>query len=353
MEDTYWKASDELPDAADNTALHAFLLEKHIILTAKLPNLLEEKNYADWNRPNIKINVGRKEIPIYVTLSPMDENGKRITQGKYTEYDKQVYDAICSFYFCKCYTFTVAMVYRAMINETQSGAPSEQSLAEVEASIEAQRRIEVKINAAEQFADWKGKDPSEYKLMFEDKLLNLSLVETVTGGQTVKAYHLEEKPVFYEYAEQAEQLTTIKPELLGIRKIDSHGRFGSRIPNTKNRIAIKGYLLRRMAIMQRDYKKNALPGYKRYKKRQEKEDKPIDKSPVDFLELGNKIAYTKVFERVDMTGQSRSEEKRYKEYMLQCCEYWKAVGFIDGYTEYTSGTKSRKSGIAILFNFTE
>jgi len=43
MEDTYWKASDEFPDATDNTTLHAFLLEKHIILTAKLPNLLEEK----------------------------------------------------------------------------------------------------------------------------------------------------------------------------------------------------------------------------------------------------------------------------------------------------------------------
>ena len=63
-------------------------------------------------------------------------------------------------------------------------------------------------------------------------------IEVEAGGQRVEAYKMMEQSIIYDYSSLIGQVLTVPASLLSITE------GGQRVRNTKQRIAIKGYLLR-------------------------------------------------------------------------------------------------------------
>lgn len=310
------------------------------------------------------IDAGSISLPILGTSKQAQNNGKLITtsviatyqpgeeitiHGDYTEYDRQVQEAIYNLwlYGDQSHTFTPNMVYRTMINNVTAN-PSAQRIEAVTQSIEKQRLIYTKIDASAEMArrgitDAHG-NPIQYKV--GDFLLSLRSIEVKAGGQTVQAYVIKSEPLLLEYSRLTGQLLTVKSDLLDIHRIDDQGTICESIANTEGRIAIKGYLLRRIEILKHDIKQ-AKTAHKRYSSRCEQRAALPEKTLSSFRRQSNRILFESIFNATAQKSTDRKTAKRNREYILQCLEYWKATHYIQDYA-IAKGEKGRIRGIDIF-----
>lgn len=277
--------------------------------------------------------MGRKdETTIYALATLENMEGVTITGKPWSDYDRAVHDA--------AYTIakdrikrnlppiaTSDMIYRQMTNKRAGEYVSPQQRGAVTKSIEKQRRnIRVSVDASDEMKRRKievnGKKVT--KFVQDDFILPARKMEIQAGGETVTAY-LFGNMILGEYAQLTGQITTIKTELLDIKEVGKNGEIGASIANTESRIAIKGYLLRRIKQAEHDYKE-----YQGRRKKYEK-DKAAGKDPKRPAKPNsNIILFETLYNSVEIKakGSSRTNAQKYIEQVL---DYWKAAGMIPGY----------------------
>ena len=296
--------------------LASIIPQKHLIPNNKLANSLTKDIIGAGL---IELDVGRKKDDILTRciLSYEGDNVKLTSRRSFTEYDRQVADAVTSLYEYgdKSHIITAATVYRAMVHATETETPSPQQIEAVTQSLDKLRFVRVQIDCTEELMrrniDLNGSQITAGKI--DTYLLTLDKMEVIAGGQKVVAYKVIKTPILYEYSRLTGQVITVPAALLDIRD-----KTGAKIPNTERRIAIKGYLMRRISIMKSQNGKN-------------------QSRHIIFESLYNEIC--------DANELSRRDQQLIREYVSLVLDNWKREEFIKDYEELTKGKK--KIGVEI------
>ena len=218
-----------------------------------------------------------------------------------------------------------------MTHDTGTGHPSPQQIGAVTKSIEKMRRIHVEVDATEEMkklgVSLNGEPIKSCK--FNEFLLSLREVEVKTGGKIVRAYKILGEPILLTYAKMTKQMATVSSELLAVKEVvkdkstDKIKRItDSVIASSEIRIAAKGYLLRRIAVIKNDKKNKS--------KKQ-----------------SNVIKFESLFEETGIQKDSKTA-RNIKEYCYQVLDYWKGMKFIKDYEKRESKGKGRKSIDAVI-----
>lgn len=250
---------------------------------------------------------GKKEITSLSVLTYEGNSEKVQLTGRqpYTEYDRNVNNAAASLYAQGVTAFTPAMLYRAMVNLTDAESPSKEQIAEVEQSLDKQRFIRARIDCTDELNQrgitFDGRKITSGKV--DTYLLAMRKIEVEAGGQRVEAYKMMEQSIIYDYSSLIGQVLTVPASLLSITE------GGQRVRNTKQRIAIKGYLLRRIEVMKG--------------KTGERQSRHI--------------MFDTVYEMIGEADATRQGKERTRKYIFTVLDYWQDQGYIKGYSRLNQG----------------
>ena len=298
--------------------LSSIIPQKHLIPNNKLANSLT-KDLVDAGAVDLIVSGQNSKNEILTTciLSYEGDNVKLTSRQPFTEYDRQVADAVTSLYEYgdESHIVTAATVYRAMVHATATETPSPQQIGAVTRSLDKMRFVRVQVDCTDELTRRKlslnGAQITGGKI--DTYLLALDKLEVIAGGQKVTAYKVIKTPILYDYSRLTGQVITVPAALLDVRD-----ESGAKVANTERRIAIKGYLMRRISVMKG---KNG--------KRQSKH-----------------IIYDSLYKEVcDGKELSRKDQQSIREYIALVLDSWKREGFIKGYEELTQGRK--KTGVDI------
>lgn len=263
----------------------------------------------------------KNEITSYVMATYEQPDAITMTGKPYTEFDRQVQDAVSSLweYGHESHIVTPDMVARAMTHKTQTEKVSPQFKGAVTKSLEKMRRIHITLDASEEIRKRKitldGERVDSFKV--DDYLLALKGIEIGAGGKTVKGYLIQSEPLLLTYAKRTKQLATVDARLLDIKEVDKKGNATTvSIKSNETRVAVKGYLLRRIAVMKNDR---------------------TNKKP----KQSNIILFESLFKETGIPHDSNAANT--KKYTFQVLDYFKAMNYIKGYTKRKS--KGKGGGI--------
>lgn len=298
--------------------LQSVIPQKHLIPNNKLANSLTKDIIDDGVIDLIALKIGGKEITTQCILSYEGENVILSSRQPFTEYDRNVADAVTSLYEYgdKSHVITAATVYRAMVHATETETPSPQQIGAVTRSLDKMRFVRVQVDCKEELTRRKlnlnGAQITNGKI--DTYLLNLKKLEVSAGGRTVSAYKIMDTPILYEYSQLTGQVLTVPADLLDIRDA-----MGAKVANTERRITVKGYLMRRISVMK---------------------GKTGDRQ-------SRHILYDKIYSEVCDAPPTVKEQRAIREYIGYVLESWKLKGFIRGYTTISTGRKQTGLNIAL------
>lgn len=296
-----WDYTEAMPPEAYKKELLKLATppEKHIIPNNKLANTITTaKGFSlfDINGADLIVSGrGKSEITTRCMLTYEGDNITLSGRQPFTEYDRNVADAVTSLYeYGGSNIVTAATVYRAMVNMTETETPSPQQIGAVTKSLDKMRFTRVRIDCTEELKRRNAATLNGSQItggLVDTYLLAMESIEVEAGGQRVKAYKIIKTPILYEYAQLTKQVLTTPSKLLAIPEQS----------NTEQRIAIKGYLLRRICAM---------------------------KGPTP---QSNRILFTSLYEAIDIENPGKQERKRINDYITAVLEYWEKEKFIKSF----------------------
>ncbi len=296
--------------------LSSVIPTNHVIPDNKLANKLPE-GIVDAGAVALVVSRSRAKKPVE-TICVLTYEGDNVNlSGKqaFTEYDRNVYNAVCSLYVYgdPSHVFTPAMVYRAMTGLAGSEKPTAGQTAAVTRSLEKMRFIRAVIDCTEELKMRRITINSQQIRNGEVNtyLLAAESIKVRGGGQTLKAYKLIRPPILYEYAAFSNQVLTVPASMLEIKEINKDGSLGARLPNTISRIVIKGRIMRR------------IEGLKSGKMHQ-----PVV-ALYDYERDGE--MRKGLYALAGKPEPSWAESKRIRDDIQKMLDYWKATGYIKGY----------------------
>lgn len=259
----------------------------------------------------------RGEFPLYVGRDKKKgkiENRCIITyqgddvklKGKrpFTEYDREVHDAVVSLYCNGIDTFTPEMLYRVMTGDA-SAHPEQKQIAAISDSLFKMRFINVDIDLENELLYRKIVRPDEVsitQMQFAENLLTLKTVslefENAHGKYRQRGYKVLGTPILYAYSRTTRQVLNIPSSCLQIK--DEQGNI---LRNNEDRIQIKGYLLRRVAVM---------------------------KGPTT---QSNRILFEKIYGLFE--APSYDKKRKCRKYVYDVLASWTMDGYIAGYKKIT------------------
>lgn len=285
--------------------LTSILPQKHVMPNNKLANKLTSFDNSQLiNAEAIDLVVsgrGKAEVTTRCILSYEGDSVTLSSRQPFTEYDRNVADAVTSLYEYgdPSHIITPATVYRTMVHQTNRETPSAQTLGAVTRSLDKMRFVRVQIDCTDELtrrkANLNGTQITGGKI--DTYLLALDKIEVIASGKKVTAYKIIKAPVLYDYARLTNQVLTVPAKLLDIPNQS----------NSEQRINIKGYLMRRIKVMQ-------------------------GRTP-----QSNRILFEKVFEAAGKSDADKNEKKRIRDYTKAVLDYWKSEKFIKGYTIAKAG----------------
>lgn len=298
--------------------LTSIVPQKRVIPTNKLANSLREL-----------IDVGERDLTVIDEGKPTEVNtrcivsyeGDNVTlsgRQTFTEYDRNVADAVTSLYLYgdSSHVVTPASVYRAMVHATESETPSPQQIGAVTKSLDKLRFVRVRVNLVDEFTrrniSLNGEQIVDGEI--DTYLLALTKLKVSTGGKAITAYKIMSTPILYEYAHLVGQVSTVPAKLLDIRD-----ETGAKVTNTEQRIEIKSYLLRRIERMK------GKTGKKQ----------------------SRHITYADLYKNLEEEAPSRKKQQQIREYVAKCLDSWTRDGYIKGYTDLVEGRSKRGVEIQI------
>lgn len=281
----------------------------------ELDNLLNEGAF------DLRVGEKRKrnELTAYVAVNLVPGESVHLFTRDFTEYDRQVYDAVVSLwmYGHEHHIITPATIFKAMTGANVN--PSQKQKEAVIRSIEKMRRIFAEIDATDEVKAYlkrKGIEPTEkISLKWNDTILSLRGVKMAKGKEIIEGYIINNEPLLLSYAKATNKLLTSPIDLLDIRDVDKKGKIlDTSLSNTQSRIAIKGYLWRRIMIMKHD----------------QKTKNPHQSKVIRFNDL---------FTKTELQNEDRVTMRRNRDYVFQVLAFWKASGFIKDYRKNIGNNK--------------
>lgn len=246
---------------SDHIKLNSILPKNHVIPNNKLANIMT-RGIIDIDKITLEESRRGAKKPVETTCTLTYEGDKVHLSGRqpFTEYDRNVYNAVSSLYVYgdQSHIVTPAMVYRAMTGLTDCEKPTAGQLTAVKRSLDKMRFIRARIDCTEELKARRITLNSEQINggEIDTYLLNADAIKVQTGGQTVWAYRIIKTPILYEYAAAVKQVSTVPASVLDVKEISEMTvdgvkklTIGPRLPNTESRIQIKGYLIRRIEGM--------------------------------------------------------------------------------------------------------
>ena len=193
------------------------------------------------------------------------------------------------------------------------------------------RRVHVYVDATEEMKR-RGIISDGQQVIFDDFIISLRAMTVKSSGRTLKAYKMQSEPVLLSYSKMTKQLITTSADLLDIKRLDKRGNITTTsIPNTENRIAVKGYLLRRIEVIRNDIAKTA--------EKQRKENaraKRTGETPKKIRqEQEPTILFDTLFSEIGITKKDAQTDTR--KYVFEVLDFYKAKGRIKAYTKRTKG----------------
>lgn len=317
--------------------LQAIVPTDHVIANHKLVNGLTRAPEAITE---IIMEVSKKGAKNKVTSSCLlIYEGDNITyRGRqpFTEFDRNVYNAIVSLYVAGNRDVTGAMIWRTANGKSDNEKPTSGQLASITRSIDKMRFIRAVIDCGDEFKMHRITDADGNPVTggFDDNLLHMRRVwlNTGKGGkQRVSAYRIIAVPVLYEYSRAFNQVLTIPQSLLDVKKLDANGRPTTHsLAYTDQRFLVRGYLLRRIEGMKGDNGLNnrhiAFMDYERdgqtHAGLYTRAGKPELSQPAPA-------------NLTDAEKTKRKDDARYiRADASAMLDYWTATGYIAGYAEY-------------------
>ena len=326
-------AQENPTDAAEIIErLTSVLPAKYVMPNNKLANTMI-RGIIDVGEITLEVSRkgAKKLVETTCVLTYEGDNVHLSGRQPFTEYDRNVYNAVSSLYVYgdQSHIITPAMVYRAMTGLTDTEKPTAQQLAAVTRSLDKMRFIRARIDCTEELKmrritlnsnQINGGEIDTY-------LLTADAIKVQAGGQTVRAYRIIKTPILYEYAAAVKQVLTVPAYVLDVREtseitIDGKKKLtiGTRLPNTESRILIKGYLIRRIEGMKGKNKLDnnviALYDY-------EKDDGP----------------HKGLYSTAGKPDADRKEMQRIREDAEKMLSYWVARGYIKSFKTKTERKK--------------
>lgn len=277
------------------------------ILRSKLAQNLPECINADNGKVDLTVNTMKK------TIVRIDTDKIALSSNvKFTLFDRQVHEAVCTLWGEKVKTFTAEQIYRAINNLPPDAAifGMDSRLAEIEESLEKISSIRITIDDTEQWAQY---FPKAENIKIEhgvNLLYTHAVIVTTKMGNPKKAWELLTAPPVYAYTERYNQLSTVPFYLLDTRK---------KIKNTKE------------VSLMRDYLSGEIE-YMRHGKRNET------------------ILYSTIFEKCEINenGLAQAQRNRKRTYIKKILEAFTENGYIGGYEETKKGRTY--NGVKIILN---
>ena len=331
--DGEWTAALEAFIAAENPAdaqeiiehLTSVLPEKYVVPNNKLANTMT-KGIIDIGKITLEESRrgAKKLVETTCILTYEGDNVHLSGRQPFTEYDRNVYNAVSSLYVYgdQSHVVTPAMVYRAMTGLTDSEKPTAGQLAAVTRSLDKMRFIRARIDCTEELKmrriTLNSKQINGGEI--DTYLLTADAIKVQAGGQTVRAYRIIKTPILYEYAAAVKQVLTLPASVLDVKELNPGGSIGARLPNTESRILIKGYLIRRIEGMKG---KNGLSN-------------PVI-SLYDYQRDGE--THQGLYSIAGNTDPTRTEASRIRDDAEKMLAYWAATGYIKAFEAQTERKK--------------
>ena len=237
-------------------------------------------------------------------------------QAKITEEDKQISNAIVSLWVAgknedpkKRIVFTVRDIYEVLAGGKKDKKPSKTEYDRICKTIEKLSSLRVTLDADRELESYgiKSDDPVKVTLNVRSNYIytrGVSVISKHKQDKRLDAWELIAEPIIYTYAKATKQIITIPIKVLAIEETDKAGKLaGKLVLMTKTRGAIRGYLMKRIEIMRTNTNNNQ----------------------------SNTIKFKTLFNEIGETHQTRLEQKRDRDFIIQCLDYWKAIGFINDY----------------------
>lgn len=322
------KQGDVIQDEAGRmlTHLQSVIVDRHVIPNNKLTNHMagHVDNVGMFKLPVSAATKRAMPMKVICSLAYEDENLKISGRRPFTEYDRNVYNALVSLYVYgdQSHIVTPQIVYRAMVGMSATEDPSKSQIEAVTESLDKMRFTRTVINCTDEIKRRKSIPGRKYAGMgmIDTYLLDATVVHVEAGGKTVRAYRINSAPVLYGYSRLLNEVLTVPSSLLDIRATDEDGEItGERVNNSESRIQVKGYLLRRVEGMKGDNSLKSrtisLNGY--------------DKDGIHHKGLYEIAGLTK--------DASRKAQKTVRDYAEQVLGYWRANAYIKGFSFLKTG----------------
>lgn len=244
---------------------------------------------------------------------------------------------------------TPAQVYRVMTGMEEGEYVTPTAAAEVQQSIERQR------NNLHLYADVTDDVKRHVKdldrpfiidgFMLQSKRMETRSRKKDAKGESAKVFVYYFDPVMLDYALITNKLLKFPVDFIRIREVKDGKVTDEDVANSKQRIAIRTYLISRLVQANNDFKnyRDALVTEQKRQLTAKKkglitEQKPIHKPHSDV------ILFDTMLDGAGITGKnSRTNAKKYAKQVL---EYWTAMGYVKGY----SLRKKGKGYDAIVMN---
>lgn len=303
--------------------LESTLPSNHVIPNNKLANIMTAGNDI-FCAEGIDINVGTPKKPVITNcILAFDENSPAIKNGEsFSEYDRNVMNALVSLFLAGVKQPTIPVIYRAMNGLSNSESPTTKQCESIIESIEKMRSIKIKIDFTNEL-NARGYTLNGQRLTrgeIDTRLLVASSLYIEGGGLSVLAYNIVEQPVLYTYASLSKQVITVSSSTLEIREVNGNGSLGAHIPNTVARIGLRGYLIRRIEGMKGDnkLKSNVVKLYSYTK--------------------GNNF-HRGLYEAAGYHNPTREEMRRVRIDVERILLYWKHIGYITEFEKVVERNK--------------
>lgn len=338
--DGEWTAALEAFISAENPTdaqeiiehLTSVLPEKYVVPNNKLANTMT-RGIIDIGRITLEESrrSAKKLVETTCILTYEGDNVHLSGRQHFTEYDRNVYNAVSSLYVYgdQSHVVTPAMVYRAMTGLTDSEKPTAGQLAAVTRSLDKMRFIRARIDCTEELKmrriTLNSKQINGGEI--DTYLLTADAIKVQAGGQTVRAYRIIKTPILYEYAAAVKQVLTLPASVLDVKEISEMTvdgakklTIGARLPNTESRILIKGYLIRRIEGMKG---KNGL-------------NNPVI-ALYDYQRDGE--THQGLYSIAGNPDPTRTEASRIRDDAEKMLAYWAATGYIKTFEAQTERKK--------------
>lgn len=315
------KAEDALIDLTtgdlellDMIPAKSLMMPKH-----KVMNAITKANVTpdeDETAVTVLINDGKGNSYLEMTLD-FDNNVeiKDNDRMRFTPYDREVFNGICSRLESGNNTFTAAQIYRIINGIEDTMTPSKESIARIDESIEKMIKIRVKIDYTEEMKKRQidiDEEDKIQKYIQEDYMIPAKKATlTTSDGRVIEGYKLHAKPLLYQHSQIFSQVLSVPLNILNTKAY---------VNNTPTITVIRAHLIRQIDWRKRELKK--AQGNRHYTPRR-----------------NNKLSLESIYELLDLKAPNKKKRDTIRNHVSSILDSFVENNYIENYNVYKEGRK--------------